>query len=81
MLRLFLVHDISNHLNICRLQSILTTGKAILLDSGIGFDGSFEYLWKIQMNGHSIAAVSDRNLKQHRKRLGPGISSASIQTN
>lgn len=44
--------------------------KAIFLDSDIVINGSLSDLWDTQMGGHPIAAVSDRNLDQQRKRLG-----------
>jgi lipopolysaccharide biosynthesis glycosyltransferase len=44
--------------------------KAIFLDSDIVINGSLDDLWDTPMGGLPIAAVSDRNLEQQRKRLG-----------
>jgi lipopolysaccharide biosynthesis glycosyltransferase len=44
--------------------------KVIVLYSDIVINGPLDSLWATDMAGQPIAAVSDRNLDQQRRRLG-----------
>jgi lipopolysaccharide biosynthesis glycosyltransferase len=49
--------------------------KVIFLDSDIVINGPLDSLWATDMAGQPIAAVSDRNLDQQRRRLGMAADS------
>jgi lipopolysaccharide biosynthesis glycosyltransferase len=49
--------------------------RIIYLDSDLIVTGSLDDLWTLPLEGHLLAAVSDRNLDAQRKRLGLGSDS------
>ena len=74
--RLLSHFPVSGHISIATyfrllLPSILPPiiNRALFIDSDIVINGSLRELWETPLGGHSLAAVTDRNLDMQRERL------------
>jgi lipopolysaccharide biosynthesis glycosyltransferase len=74
--RLLSSFPVSGHISIATyfrllLPSILppVINRALFIDSDVVINGSLRELWETPFEGHSLAAVTDRNLDMQRERL------------